>query len=54
MGMTAEDFLRLLADNGGAITSSNDHDQEEIDRAREESRFYVDADGFGYIWDSLE
>ncbi len=52
--MSADNFLRLLAANRGAITSSSEHDQEEIDRARDEGRFYVDAAGFGYIWDSLE
>lgn len=53
-GRTAGQFLMLLADQGGVITSSNDHSPEEIQRARDEDRFYVDANSFGYVWDSLE
>jgi hypothetical protein len=51
--MSAEEFLKLLRD-GGAITSSDEHSPEDIQIAMAEDRFFVDADGNGYIWDSFE
>jgi hypothetical protein len=53
--MTAEEFLNLLGENGGAIVSSNECSLEEIEIARAEDRFYVDsATCFGYVWDPFE
>jgi len=45
-----ERFFRKLAEDGGAIVSSNDLSAKEIDKASEEERMLVDDDGFGYIY----
>jgi hypothetical protein len=52
--MTAEEFLKLLTENGGAITSSDEHPLEEFERALDEERLYTDSDGNAYIWNSFE
>lgn len=51
--MTIEEFLQLVT-RGGAITSSNECTPEEISLAQAEDRFFVDADGYGYVYDSFE
>lgn len=42
-------FLRRLATERGAIVSSGDCDHMEIANARATGRFWVDADGLGYV-----
>lgn len=51
--MEAEEFLRRLLD-GGAITSSNEATPDEISLAQAEDRFFVDSEGYGFIYDSFE
>ncbi len=52
--MKAEEFLKKLASDGGAIVSSNDLSPEEIDDAKTEERMFVDDAGFGYVYVSIE
>jgi hypothetical protein len=47
--MTAEALLKMLRE-GGHIKSSNDCSAFEIALARACHRFYVDEDGFGYVY----
>lgn len=44
-----ENFLKKLRE-GGAIVSSNQCSTLEIDDARASNRFFVDEDGYGYVW----
>lgn len=53
-GVTADSFLKVLGKHGGAIVSSNDCSTDEIAIARQENRFYVDADSYGYVWVPIE
>lgn len=43
-------ILKKVQEHGGAIVSSNECSQLEIDDARATDRFFVDEDGFGYVW----
>ena len=49
----AQNFLEKLRD-GGAIVSSNECSELEIANARTTDRFFVDDDGFGYVWRTPE
>jgi hypothetical protein len=49
--MNAEEFLMLLAEKGGKIVSSNNCSYLEIAEAQaDESRWYVNEDGLGFVW----
>lgn len=48
--MNALEFLKKVANEGGAIVSSNECSEMEIVNARATDRFYVDEDGMGYVW----
>lgn len=43
-------FLQRLASDNGAIVSSNSCPIEAIEQARLDGRFFVDNEGFGYIF----
>ena len=43
------DILTALMDERGAIVMSADCSEMELVFARKEGRFYVDADGFGFV-----
>jgi hypothetical protein len=49
--MSPIDVARMLEqiDNGGWLVSSARCSEQEIARARAESRFYVSSDGCGYV-----
>ncbi len=47
---TISQLFKRLKDEGGAIVSSNDAHEIEIQDARCTGRFSVDEDGFGFIW----
>lgn len=48
-----ENFLFKLR-SGGAIVSSNECSEIEISNARVTDRFFVDNDGYGYVWRTPE
>ncbi|MCK9587968.1 MAG: hypothetical protein WC069_06405 [Candidatus Shapirobacteria bacterium] len=50
--MRAIQFLKQLATNGGAIVSSNSCSEMEIADAKATDRFFVDEEGFGFVWRS--
>lgn len=52
--LTADQLLRHLVDNGGAVVSSGSCSTVEIADARTRGDWYVDADGFGYVVRSRE
>jgi hypothetical protein len=47
----ASDFLKRLRE-GGTIVSSNDCSADEIALALRDNRFFVDTEGFGYVYRS--
>ncbi len=51
--MKAEEFLKLLR-SGGAIVSSEDLSEEDIETAREEGRRYLDYEYFAYVYVPIE
>ncbi len=51
--MKVEDLLKKLL-NGGAIVSSNDLSHEDVVKAREEDRLFVDEDSYGYVYVPIE
>lgn len=52
--ISAIEFLQLLAEEGGAIVSSNECTTEEISDAQAEGRFYADSEGYGYVHNPFE
>lgn len=52
--LNADDNRKKLFDKvatyGGAIVSSNECSSLEITDAREGDRFFVDGDGYGFVW----
>lgn len=46
---SADELLRRLVENGGAIVSSGDCSTLEIADARARGDFYVDEGGLGYV-----
>ena len=47
--MNPVDLFEKLITQGGSIVSSNDLTPEEINTARDEGRFAVDENGFGFV-----
>lgn len=47
-------FLKKLAEYGGAIVSSSSLSVEEIEKARQQKRMFVDDDGFGYVYEPID
>lgn len=50
----SDGLISLLREKGGAIVSSNDCSPMEIADARATDRFWVDENGFGFVWRSPE
>jgi hypothetical protein len=50
----AAKFLKKLAEYGGTIVSSKDLSAEEIEKARQQKRMFVDDDGFGYVYQPID
>ena len=50
----AAKFLKKLAEYGGAIVSSSSLTPEEIEKARQQKRMFVDDDGFGYVYQPID
>jgi hypothetical protein len=48
---TANELFEYLKQYGGQIISSNDLSPEWIEQARASNRFYVDDNGFGFVWE---
>lgn len=48
-----KEFLEKLR-SGGAIVSSNECSQMELADANITGRFFIDEDGYGYVWRTPE